>query len=327
MRYGRASVASSIARRAVRRVLRALPGKARLARFVSTAPPALKTPLVCRTLTRVMEHDDLAAQSTLPTNLGFSRRRFEIATNATPNYFFGRPDSYAGEHGALLLAAQLARHSDAFVDVGAHHGYFTFYVHEQLARPIPIHFFEPDADLFAELSANVQRLALDGVYGHACALGARSGTAVFYTNLSDRSSSSLTAHFATRHRVREDRVQVRTFAEFAAEQRLGNCCVKVDVENAEHEFLAGTVSARASIRFLLIEILGPAVGSGFVRKAIEQLDMHAYYINDLWLEHSPDGAFEYRSPEYNWLFCRESPHELRNILAGTALSVREGARA
>lgn len=303
-------------------MLRALPGKGGLARLASTAPPSLKTPLVFRTLSRVIESDDLVTSATLPTNLGFSRHRFMIATNAQSNYFFGRPDSFAGERGALLLAAHLARHCDAFVDVGAHHGYFTFYVHEQLARPIPIHYFEPDMELFAELSANVGRLGLPEVYGHSCALGARPGMAVFYTNLSDRSSSSLKPDFGRVHRVREDRVEVRTFAEIAAEHRLRQCLVKVDVENAETEFLAGALEARASIRFLLIEVLGPAIGGGFVRRASDQLGMHAYYINDLQLEHSPDGSFEYRPPEYNWLFCREAPDELRRILEGSRLSVR-----
>jgi FkbM family methyltransferase len=285
------------------------------------APPAFKTPLICRVLSRVIETTDLARLGTVSTNLGMSRLRFEISGQAPANYFFGAPDSYAGEHGALLVASHLSQYCDAFIDIGANHGYFSFFVYGQMSQRIPIHYFEPDVELFAELSANVRRLALEQVYGHCCAIGASSGQATFYTDLSDRSSSSLTRGFATLHRVREAQVTVCTFDEFVVEHGVKNSCVKVDIECAEFDFLRGAVRARDAIRFLIIEVLGPAIDAGFVQQAKDQLGMHAYYINDLQLEHSPHGSFVYRPPQYNWLFCRESPDELRRVLRETRLSV------
>jgi hypothetical protein len=49
---------------------------------------------------------------------------------------------------------------------------------------------------------------------------------------------------------------------------------------------------------------------------------HGYYINDYSLEHSLDGSFTYREPEYNWLFCREAPPELERTLAGSRFRIK-----
>lgn len=309
-------------KRVIRQFLSALPAKGAVTRAVAMAPPQLKSRRVCRVLSRVIETSDLAELGTIRTNLGFSRFGFDISADAPASYFFGGPSSYAGEYGPLLLASQLTRSCDAFVDVGANHGYFVFFVHETQARSTPIHYFEPDAQLFAELSANVDRLGPSQIFGHRCALGANSGEASFYVDLSDRSSSSLTRSFVDRHRVREERVLVRTFHEFVAEYAIRNACVKVDVECAEFDFLRGALPALHAIRYLIIEVLGPAIKAGFVRQASAQLGMHAYYINGLRLEHSPDGSYTYRPPQYNWLFCAEAPDALRRLLEQTPLSVQ-----
>jgi hypothetical protein len=76
-----------------------------------------------------------------------------------------------------------------------------------------------------------------------------------------------------------------------------------------------------SVASLVMEVLGPAAKSGFVRRMISEHGFQAYYINDFDLEHSLDGSFVYSAPQYNWLFCRHAPTVLRRLLAGTRFRV------
>ena len=63
-----------------------------------------------------------------------------------------------------------------------------------------------------------------------------------------------------------------------------------------------------------MEMLGPAIKQGMPLRIVQELGFHAYYIHDYQLEHSKDGSFEYVAPFYNWLFCRETPEELKRLL-------------
>jgi hypothetical protein len=97
--------------------------------------------------------------------------------------------------------------------------------------------------------------------------------------------------------------------------------VKVDVENAEASFIDGAATEHERIKFLLIELLEPAIRSGIVSRLIHEWGVQAYYINDHSLEHSTDGSFEYTAPQYNWLFCKLDPHQLAARLRGTRFCV------
>jgi FkbM family methyltransferase len=305
----------------VRAGLRRVPGKPALIRAFAKAPPLIKPPLVCSILSRMIEPSELEALGAIETNLGALHHDIAIAAPAPLCYFFGTPESYRGEIGALLLSLELSRSSRVFVDIGAHHGYFLFFVRDRLEKPISIHYLEPNPALFRQIEANVRRHGLTDVHGHELAIGARSGPSAFFTNVSAPASSSLTRDFANQHVLREDRVDVRSFDDFASEHDLHDVCAKVDIENAEFAFLEGAQGSSQRLRFLIIEVLGPAASKGFVNAAIAQLGMHAYYINDLRLEHSSAGEYTYRHPYFNWLFCRESPAELRKLLAGSRLTV------
>jgi hypothetical protein len=63
-----------------------------------------------------------------------------------------------------------------------------------------------------------------------------------------------------------------------------------------------------------MEILGPAIKQGMPLRIIQESGFRAFYIHDYQLEHSNDGNFEYVAPFYNWLFCRETPEELKRLL-------------
>jgi FkbM family methyltransferase len=269
---------------------------------------------VARRVTRLTE--------TAPTNLGMARG-WDVRVPASHLVArFGTPSMYVGERGALHLAAAFTRDADAFVDIGAHVGYFSFFVRHVLPDAPPVYFVEPDPELFSALEENVVRNGLHDVHGLNAAVSDRDGTATFYRNRTDSYSGSLTTAFADRHEVQPTTVTTRQFAGLAQELGFRRACVKVDVEGAEWAFLDGAEGGFDRICCLIIEILGPAHRRGLVQAVMARTGWHAYYINDRELEPSVDGTFVYRDPEYNWCFCRHAPAELAKRLDGTPLRVR-----
>lgn len=306
--------------RIVDQALESLPAASYLLWLGGQLPPALRSRSSARFLAALARrHCD--GDRLVPTNYGIARGLQCFVPSSHFHARFGKPAFYTGERGALELASVLCRSSDAFLDVGAHLGFFTFYVRTTGSATIPIHFFEPDPDLFRLLERNVLGNRLTRVIGHQAAIGAVDGTARFYANRTDCFSGSLTAEFADRHEVAEIEVRVRCFADVARELNLTHACVKVDVEHAEAEFIEGARGALERIAYLIIEILEPAHVRGFVPELMARGGFNAYYINDYTLEHSRDGGFTYRSPEFNWLFCREGPDDLARRLTGTSLRV------
>lgn len=309
------------AKRVLRTAWRAVPGKTAIARVAALSPPAFKGPITQRILSRLIEAPDLIGMGKIETNLGLDMPTVVIEGRARSHLFFGTPEGYAGERGALALASCLSRHSDAFIDVGANYGYFTFLVANERGDSIPIHYIEPVPTLFADLDANVRRLGLRNAYGHQLAIGGSTGEVTFYLNLSNSHSSSLTPTFRGRHQLEEIVVRSSTFDDFAEGQTFRNACVKVDIENAEPAFLEGVQRHRDRIAFLVIEVLGPAIKAGFINTARAQLGMHAYYVDDRVLRPSIDGTYRYQPGECNWLFCRQAPDQLRPLLAGTTMRI------
>jgi FkbM family methyltransferase len=288
-------------------------------------PPALRSSISTRILAAIARrHQERSAL--VPTNYGIVRR---LRCRVPPSQIharFGKPTLYAGERGALEVARALSGNADVFVDIGAHLGFFTLYVRQCGSPTLPIHFFEPDPDLFRLLQANVHANGLPAIEGHQVAIGAVNGVARFYVNRTDSFSGSLTEKFAGIHDVSPIDVHVRSFADVSHELAIANACVKVDVEHAEFEFLAGALGAFDRIRYLIIEILAAAHARNFVSELMAQAGFNAFYINDYVLQPSADGTFEYREPEYNWLFCRERADELALLLRGSRLRVDVSGR-
>jgi len=305
-------------------IVATVPGKIGILRALARLPPAwrsLHTYRASAALARRTAHKPPAFVTNLGMHAGLL---FEVPADHFVA-LFGTPDLYAGERGALALAAHLSHHADAFVDIGAHVGYFTTYVATHGRPDVPIVFLEPDVDLFRALERNVQASRLRHVRGFSIAVGDTDGTRPFYRNRTDSLSGSLTPMFSDRHDIDCATVAVRTFAGLATELGFRRACVKVDVEGAEAAFVAGARPAVDRIAFLIMEVLGPAHRDGFVAKVIAETGWHAYYINDEVLEPSLDGSFQYREPEYNWLFCDRSPAALADILKGSRLRVAESA--
>ena len=296
-----------------------IPQKRALVVVGARLPPYLRSALSYRFFSALARQTK--ATGPLRTNLGISAEYDCLIPSTHHVAIFGKPNLYVGESGALDLAATLGQHTDAFVDVGAHVGYFTFFMRNRLPANKPIYFFEPDPQLFQIIDGNVRTNHLSNVSGFQKALGAVDGTAVFHKNLSDSFSGSLETMFVDQHEVRSIEVAITRYDSFAASVSLQNACVKVDVEGAERDFMKGSAGALETIRYLIMEVLGPAHERKFVAKMIDEYGFHAYYIHDHRLEYSLDGNFHYQPAEYNWLFCRENPATLRITLAGSSFKI------
>lgn len=295
----------------------AVPAKAAVVRLGARLPPRLRSQASYRFFSAVAARS--AHRPPIVTNMGIDAGyRCEVPFDSVMAAL-GKPSLYLGERGPLALAQALCGGCDAFVDVGAHLGYFGFYLRARGVRT-PIHAFEPDPGLFDRLAANVAANHLPGVRLYRAALSDRAGTSTFYRNLSDASSGSLTDLFAGRHTLERIEVDTVTYAGTAASAGWRRACIKVDVEGAEAAFLAGALPALDSIDSLIIEVLGPAIAQGFVQRLLAS-GLQAYYINDYRLEHSRAGEYVYQPPQFNWLFCRHAPASLAQRLARTPFQV------
>jgi FkbM family methyltransferase len=234
---------------------------------------------------------------------------------------FGHPDHNLAERATLRLAGHLAERSEAFVDVGANEGIFTFYVACRMrGGSLPIHSFEPDRDLFDRLSTNVRRNSIAAVV-NPLAVSDRNGRQTFYRDASSDLSGSLSDYFVGGHETKPTEVEVTTLESYLVGHGLRETCVKIDVEGAGALVWAGACAAASRIRWLIMEILQPEVEARLPARIIAETGWSAYYIHDYRLVHSRAGEFEYRAPFYNWLFCRLDPASLAKELAGTKFAI------
>ncbi len=281
-------------------------------RLAALAPPQMKSRLFFRCFSRLLARFPI---SQVTSNLGI-RSSYSIQLNSPFDSWlaFGRPEHYTGEFGPLLLSRNLLPLCDNFIDVGAHRGVYVFFLRGEGDPKKPFFFLEPNPVLFRELTENIARNELSQVHGFPGAMGAMNGKATFFVDKVQSLCSSLFEGSLGGSPSDKISVDMVSFDEFVRSRNLSNLLVKVDIENAEFEFLKGATAEFPRIKFLIMEMLSKAKSEGFIQIAKKQLGMEAYYINDLRLEHSSDGTFEYVAPQYNWLFTRLSPAELQKTV-------------
>ena len=302
-------------------LLDSVPWKKQILRVGARVPPSLRTNLTSRGLSALARRTGDASE--IQTNMGIDRHLKCALPLDKGSWIFGLPEQYIGERGALELVAALGKGADGVVDIGAHVGYYTYFLAKRLPVTTPIYFFEPDPALFDIVDRNVRANRLHNVVGFREAMGAVSELSTFYQNQTDSFSGSLEQTFVGMHATASIDVQVRSFDDFSRSIDKKNLCVKVDIEGAEQQFVDGAKSEWGRISDLVIEILGPAYYSGFVQKLLQSTGMHAYHINDYELCRCVDGSFTPSAQDYNWLFTRKSVSELRDAIAGTRLRIRE----
>jgi FkbM family methyltransferase len=300
----------SFARASVRR----MPGRETMIRQAALLPPRMKARFG-RHIARLLEHP-APNMGLIDTNLGIAGgHRFQISADAGIDLFYGTPETIVGEAHSLRLARILAPRCDVFVDVGANHGLYLFFLRSVL--PICTHFIEPNPALFAELQANVRRACLSDVHGHQIAMADREGRVSFSLDVTDPSSSSIVEFCGNRdHELRQIEVECSTFEAFAVQQQIRNALVKVDIEGAAHLFMAGAAREFGRIAYLIIE----PIGSTSEMLARVPNGVHCYYINGPRFELKTAGI-QYNDPEWNWLLCWHRPEELQKVVAPAGFEV------
>jgi FkbM family methyltransferase len=289
-------------------------------RKAALAPIQMKIWAFERLLAAIARRSQSGA-SLMETNGGIANGLRLMMPSSKHSLLFGHPGNHKAERATLALAQALARHSAAFLDVGANEGLFAFTIATASAADAPgIHCFEPDPELFARLDENLRRNSIN-----ACAIntavGARNGTATFYRNLSDDASGSLTSYFANKHETIPIEVPVLALGDYLVRSGLQRACVKVDVEGAGLGVWEGIGKAFDRIDWLIMEMLEPEINAGLPRRIMADAGWHAYYIRDFNLVHSIDGEFDYQAPFYNWLLCGTRPELLGELLAKTPFHV------
>ncbi|MEQ1897782.1 MAG: FkbM family methyltransferase [Vicinamibacterales bacterium] len=257
----------------------------------------------------------------LETNMGLPGGLRLMTPAASRVLTFGRPDHYVGERATFALAMILARKSRVFIDVGANEGLFTYGAAVTLgpSQHRDMHLFEPDEDLFGRLSANLTRNTIKA-HANQVAVSDRMGTQTFHRNLDDNLSGSLSDYFTATHRTVAVEVKVTTLADYLEAHDITDAFVKVDVEGAGAEVWAGAAAAAPRIKWLVYEMLAPEIEARLPQQIIAA-GFTAYYIRDFEIVPAPGGAFTYKDPFYNWLFCRADADELAEVLRGTDFRV------
>lgn len=261
-------------------------------------------------------------ESAVRGNMGINNKlNVELPVLKAPSYFlFGTPFSYKGEYHTLQLANFLNQYCAAFVDIGANWGFYSYYIaaHNQNK---PIFWFEPNPALYNNITDNLARNKFTNVRGSDVGLSDTDGTLTFYLNQSSDLESSIVAP-ESQEGVIKQTINTTRFDSWALGNAIpGKLLVKVDVENAEWQFIRGAEKALDKIEYLIMEVLGPARQSGFINYVIKDLGMQAYYIDENKIEHVREEDMRYTTGEYNWLFCHQTPDVLAKQLSGSIFKV------
>lgn len=307
-------------------LLKLIPFKKETLQYGASLKIASRNPLETRFYNKLstLIRNDNEKNITLTTNLGISDSyKVLLPIGKTPGgYLFGLPDDYMGERTVLYLSKYLANHCDAVADIGANWGFYSYFMAKHSQKPI--YYFEPNTELYDNIVMNIQNHNLQNrVIGSPQAVAAKSGELSFYINLSDNFSSSLTNYFENSgHKIKKITLDAINFDDFVAKHNYKNWLAKVDIEDAEFQFLEGAEKAmqQGILKYLIIELLENARKNKFIDKMIEK-GWNAYYLNDYHIEHVSKEDGRYTAPEYNWLFCKETPQELRKLLHQTRFSV------
>ena len=146
--------------------------------------------------------------------------------------------------GAEELFAQFARQDGDFIDIGAHIGYYSIYIHPLVRK---VYAFEPDPRNLPDLKANVA--SVSNIEAVAMAVSSRSGTARFHIG---GDSALSTLQTSTGETIEVKTTSIDDF--MASRPGINPTLFKIDAEGHDFEVLLGmrkTVAAHQPI--ILIE--------------------------------------------------------------------------
>jgi FkbM family methyltransferase len=261
-----------------------------------------------------------AFDATFMTNFGADAPRVRVPGRVGSNYLFMRAACTMHEQSAIDLCAKLLPDCNAFVDIGAHLGLFMWPLAKHLRSDCPGYYVEPNAELFVLLEGNVAESKVP-FRGLQAAIGPVDGEVDFFLDRTDWSMSTLVDGFAPEHDHFRTRVRSLRFETFACEVGLRNALVKADIECAEGVVIDGIAAVPGSVRYLVCEVLEPALRSGFVQQVERRLRARAWAITDDGLvpgERVPEVAAQVR----NWLFAIDPGPSFRGVLEHAMLPHR-----
>jgi FkbM family methyltransferase len=217
----------------------------------------------------------------------------------------------------------LARHTGAFIDVGANIGFFSL-VAAKLNPLLRVFAFEPNPKMFALLAQHKRLNRLTNLTPEPVALSDGDGSAELFLNGSDM-SASLEPHFQENFNpaVASVRVNRMTLDSYVQQHGIsGSLLLKVDVEGHDQAFLAGAWRTIDRLRpDIIIEVLG-----AFEPAALKQFRRSGYRFYRI----THQGLLETQSPTltrigefvfYNYLVTTKPAGELEPI----SKTIRESA--
>jgi FkbM family methyltransferase len=179
-----------------------------------------------------------------------------------------------------LLLLELLRPGATFLDIGAHHGFFSLTASLLIDR-LRVIAFEPNPSNFQILEANTLANQTTNLHCEPLAISDREGTAALYLTASDM-SASLMKGFQAQDTEQIGSVEVRTTtldSYIPLNQLGGPMVIKVDIEGHEGAFMRG--AAETIRRFqpdIVLEVVEDQDPSWVAE--LKSLGYHFYPITD-----------------------------------------------
>jgi len=251
-------------------------------------------------------------------SIPFDRRRVLRLTNVDESYLafqlFWRGFQYY-EPITRLLLIELLRPGTTFLDIGAHHGFFSLTASLFVDR-LRVVAFEPNPSNFRILQANAAANAITNLSCEPLAISDCDGTATLYLTASDM-SASLMKGFQAHDTEQIGSVEVRTTT-LDSYTRLnqfgGPMVIKVDIEGHEGAFMRGAAETirrcKPDIILEVVEDQDPAWVAG-----LKALGYRFYPITDQGLTETDAPHLIKRFPLLflNYLISARPREELEKI--------------
>lgn len=190
---------------------------------------------------------------------------------------------------AATFASLLLRPGDIFVDVGAYDGLISLVAAHAVQGSGRVYSFEPNPAAFARLQCIARAYGLIRIHAENCAVSDQEGTAVLY--IPDNATE---ATLSDKPLVRGATVQpcrVRTLDAFWAEQpeTAPPTLVKIDVEGAELDVLAGAKKLLASVQPPMVIFEASDVNAASFGRTIDDvLNLLATFSYQFWVLRYPN---------------------------------------
>ena len=194
---------------------------------------------------------------------------------------------------AATFASTILRAGDVFVDVGAYDGLVSLVAAAAVGPAGRVYAFEPNPAAFAKIQCIIRGYQLARVHLENCAVSSNDGAATLYVpqNAAVGYFTTLTEKSAVKTDFVSQPCRVQTLDGFWRQQRMTDppTLLKIDVEGAEFDVLAGAATLLASPRPPMIVFeASDSNASGFGRTVDDVLDMLAKIGYQFWILRYPE---------------------------------------